>query len=227
MKALPASHPVCGDCGPCRVKTSALLRVPRSTGDASVPGAKPVTAAALERHAKRFGPRQVHEVAAAHGLSVSVERPQRAPRGSRGPSLTKRVINMLRDGHTAETIAEVENLNPGRAKRVIEKAQERMAKQDKRAASAAHNEGGSMASKTKQAGTPAKKAAPSKAKSATTKKSTATKKVAKVAAPKALTKAQIADIQSKGGKVFTLPLTGQAFASRSERGRARKAAEAK
>lgn len=82
-----------------------------------LPGAPP-TAAALERHAARFGPAGVAETASEYGLSVSVGRAKRK-RKVRGPSLKKRVAALLADGHDAEVIAEMEDITPGKARRLV------------------------------------------------------------------------------------------------------------
>lgn len=83
-----------------------------------LPGPRP-TSAQLERHATRFGPEQVAETAAELGLSVTVERP-RAPRKVRGPGLRERVAKLVAAGHGVEAIAEIEDLSPARARRLVE-----------------------------------------------------------------------------------------------------------
>lgn len=66
-------RPVCGSCPACRRATTRLIRPPRRQVSA-LPGAPPVTAAALEKHARRFGSAQVVETAAECGVSVMVKR---------------------------------------------------------------------------------------------------------------------------------------------------------
>jgi hypothetical protein len=88
------------------------------------------TAAALERHARRFGPDQVPETAAEYGVSVAITRAKAAPRKARGASLPQRVAGYLRAGHDVDVIAELENLTPARAKRLVTEALARIAKED-------------------------------------------------------------------------------------------------
>lgn len=95
-----------------------LARVCRASGRCSLPGDRP-TAAQLERHAKRFGPEGVAETAALYGVSIAIERPK-AKRGPSGPSLKTRVKQYLAAGHSADVIAELEDLSPARARRLIE-----------------------------------------------------------------------------------------------------------
>lgn len=114
-------RPLCGGdaCPDCLGRTHALLREPR--GDVLLPGARP-TAAGLERHALRFGPGMVAETAAQYGIAVAVERPKKTT--PRGPSLRARVAAHVEAGLGAELIAEMENLTPGRARRLIDETTE-------------------------------------------------------------------------------------------------------
>jgi hypothetical protein len=111
-----SAWPICGNCRPCLGATHRLLRVPpRRT---LLPGSRP-TAAALEKHAARFGPDQVTETAAEYGLSVVIQR-AKAPRRASRPSLKTRVRALLADGHGVDVIAEIEDLSPARARRLVE-----------------------------------------------------------------------------------------------------------
>lgn len=86
--------------------------------DTLLPGPRP-TARQLERHAEKFGPEGVAETAAELGISVTVARPVRVA-GPRRPSLKSRVKALVEAGHSAETIAEIEDLTPQRARRLVE-----------------------------------------------------------------------------------------------------------
>lgn len=109
----PSACPICGNCPECLARTNALLHVPRTS---LLPG-RP-TVAALERHARKFGPAQVAETAAEHGLSVAVERD--APRRrTTGPTLRQRVAGYVDADYSAEVIAELEGLSPSRARRLV------------------------------------------------------------------------------------------------------------
>jgi hypothetical protein len=79
------------------------------------------TAAALERHARRFGPDQVGETAAEYGVSVAITRPK-AQRRIRGMSLKERIKGYVARDLSADDIAELEDLTPARAQRLIEEA---------------------------------------------------------------------------------------------------------
>lgn len=109
------SRPICGDCPDCLAKTHRLLRLRR--GPSLLPGPRP-TAAQLERHAARFGPAMVAETAAELGIEVVVER-ERKPRKASGPSLRTRVAQLVADGYSVEAIAEIEDLSPSRARRLV------------------------------------------------------------------------------------------------------------
>lgn len=113
---MSGAWPICGNCPTCLQRTNALLRVPART--ATMPGPKP-TAAALERHAQRFGPEQVAETATQYGLSVAIERPK-ARRKAGGPGLKARVATLVADGYGVDAIAEIEDLSPSRARRLVE-----------------------------------------------------------------------------------------------------------
>lgn len=83
-----------------------------------LPGPAP-SAAQLERHARRFGPAQVAETAAEFGVSVAIERATRKPRLIAGPSLKQRVAGHVKAGRSVELIAEIEDLSPSRARRLV------------------------------------------------------------------------------------------------------------
>lgn len=106
---------MCSECLANLRRNAHKLRVPRGRSLLLEP--RP-TAAGLERHARRFGPAQVPETAAQYGLTVAVERERAVRRG--GPTLRQRVAEYVRDGHSAEVIAELEDLSPGRARRLVE-----------------------------------------------------------------------------------------------------------
>ena len=104
-----------------RAHASFLARLTKGSGRSSVlPGPRP-TAAKLERHAERFGAAMVAETAAELGISVVIQR-ERAPRKVSGPSLKKRVATLVADGYGVDAIAEIEDLTPARAKRLVEEA---------------------------------------------------------------------------------------------------------
>src|SRR5689334_2598021 len=87
----------------------------------SAPAPRPTaapTAEALERHARKFGPALVAETAQEFGLTVDVEAPKVAR--VRRPSLKQRVAKLVAAGHSVEVIAEVENLSPARARKLVE-----------------------------------------------------------------------------------------------------------
>lgn len=117
-------RPICGNCPTCLPRTNRLLRT--APAPRLLPGPAP-TAAGLERHAAKFGPEGVAEVAAEYGLSVAVQRPTRH-RTPRGLSLPARVATYLRDGHGVDVIAELENLSPARAKKLVSEALAKEAK---------------------------------------------------------------------------------------------------
>lgn len=96
-----------------------LARMARAGVVVILRGTDRPTAAALEKHAKKYGPAQVPETAAELGLGVTVE-PAKPKARTRRPSLKKRVARLLAEGHSVEAIAEVENLTPGRARRLVE-----------------------------------------------------------------------------------------------------------
>lgn len=105
-------------CGNCRDNLRAhgwKLRPARQAGTLLEP--RP-TAAGLERHARRFGPAQVAETASQYGLAVAIERPKAAKRVS-GPSLKTRVREHVEAGRSVELIAELEDLSPSRARRLV------------------------------------------------------------------------------------------------------------
>lgn len=108
-------RPLCGGCPECLAIIEGILNAPDEP--ARVPTRRP-TAAELERHAKRFGPEGVAEMADELGVDVTVERPRR--KRSRGPSLKQRVAGHVANGHGVDVIAELEDLSPARARRLIE-----------------------------------------------------------------------------------------------------------
>jgi hypothetical protein len=85
-----------------------------------LPRTKPATAAQLERHARLFGPEGIAETAAELGVTVKVERSKAARKRTKGPTLKARVVEHVTAGRSAELIAELENLSPSRARRLIE-----------------------------------------------------------------------------------------------------------
>jgi hypothetical protein len=111
------SRPLCGECEACLERTRALLE---SAPLACLrPSAVP-TAAQLERHARRFGPEGIEELAAELGVRVKVERPRVTRTRAKGPTLKERVRGYLEAGHSVDVIAELENLSPSRARRLVE-----------------------------------------------------------------------------------------------------------
>lgn len=78
------------------------------------------TTAELERHARRFGPEGVAELARQLGVDVRVERPASTRKRAKGPTLKQRVAAHVAEGRGVELIAEIENLSPSRARRLIE-----------------------------------------------------------------------------------------------------------
>lgn len=130
----------CGNanCMRCRRRFARALRVPGGTRLAT-PGEKPVTAAALEAHVARYTGDKVPAeaarstiaaalaVAAEHGLTLNIAKPPRE-RKSRGPSLRKRVAQLVADGYDAEQVAEIEDLTPHRARDLVRQAQAKAAK---------------------------------------------------------------------------------------------------
>lgn len=73
MTEVAGAWPICGDCDVCLRRTNALLRGP-DAGVITLDGAPVPTAAALEKHAERFGSLMVPETAAEYGLTVAVEK---------------------------------------------------------------------------------------------------------------------------------------------------------
>ena len=117
-------RPICGhlDCGVCAPRVRRFLRVPRARR-VDLPGACPPTAAALERHARKFGPAGVAEVAAEFGLTVDLgnaRRIERRPTRRRSTGQRDRIADLVARGASVESIAEVEDLSPSRARRLIE-----------------------------------------------------------------------------------------------------------
>lgn len=106
----------CGSCVTCLTATNRLIAPPRSTS--LLPGPAP-TAAGLEKHARKYGPAQVAETAAEFGVSVAVER-EKKQSTPRGPSLKTRVRQHVANGLGVELIAELEDLSPSRARRLVE-----------------------------------------------------------------------------------------------------------
>ena len=107
----------CGDCHTCLAHVSRVLATPPRHGKTR--SRMTPTPEALERHAKKYGPEGVVETAAELGVDVKVERKtERRRRG--GPTLKQRVAAHIEAGHSVDVIAELENLTPGRARRIIE-----------------------------------------------------------------------------------------------------------
>lgn len=86
-------------------------------GAAPTLGPRP-TKAQLEKHAARFGPDQVAETAAELGVDVEVTRAKKAR--AKGPTLKQRVAAHVAAGHSVDVIAEMEDLSPARARRLVE-----------------------------------------------------------------------------------------------------------
>jgi hypothetical protein len=107
-----------------------LAAVCRKASRALLPGPRP-TAAGLEKHAQRFGPEQVAEVAAEYGVSVAITRAKAGPKRARGTSLKQRVAAYLAQGHGVDVIAELEDLTPGRARTLVNAALAAQAKESK------------------------------------------------------------------------------------------------
>lgn len=80
------------------------------------------TAEALERHARKFGPTLVAETAAEFGLEVDVPGAPQKKRVRR-PSLKQRVAVLAAQGYGPDVIAEIEDLSPARARRLVEEVQ--------------------------------------------------------------------------------------------------------
>lgn len=120
-------RPICGhlDCGVCVARMRRILRVPRAA-HVDLPGATAPTAAALERHAAKFGPAQVAETAVQFGLVVDLKDarpdPHRAKRGKRRGNVQKQVAELLERGTSVEGIAEALDLSPSRARRLVNDA---------------------------------------------------------------------------------------------------------
>lgn len=110
------SRPLCGECPACLEATARCIgRAPEPVRQAH----PAPTAEELERHAQRFGPEGVAETADELGVDVAVERPRRK-RGPRRPTLKARVAELMAQGHGVDVIAELENLSPSRARRIME-----------------------------------------------------------------------------------------------------------
>lgn len=87
------------------------------------PSAMP-TAAELERHAQKYGPEGVAELAAEIGVRVNVKKPTAKKRSTKGPTLNERVAEYIEAGHSVDVIAELENLSPSRARRLVAEVKE-------------------------------------------------------------------------------------------------------
>lgn len=116
MSAARALPPYDGGCVSRMAHSRFLTRLCRTAGSRAWP--RPTTAQ-LERHARRFGPEQVAETAAEHGLVVTVERSVRAS-VSGGPTIRQRVARLVEEGHDVNAVAEIEDLSPARARRLVE-----------------------------------------------------------------------------------------------------------
>lgn len=111
--AVPVTHLYDG-CAECQERARKALDAPPARRPRPAP-----TASQLERHAKRFGPEGVAETAQELGVDVSVERPA-TRRSTRRPGLKARVSALVAQGHGVDVVAEVENLSPARARRIVE-----------------------------------------------------------------------------------------------------------
>ena len=105
-------------CSHCQHRQARLLARLCVSPRTVVVGERPTTAG-LEKHARRFGRAFVAETAAELGIAVTLAPPE-PRRRTRGPSLKQRVARLLAGGHDVEAIAEVENLTPSRARRLVE-----------------------------------------------------------------------------------------------------------
>jgi len=120
-------RPICGhlDCGVCVARMRRILSVARAPR-VDLPGATAPTAAALERHARKFGRAQVAETAAEFGLTVNLGDAKvmepRAKRGKRRGNVPKQVAELLERGTSVEGIAEALDLSPSRARRLVNDA---------------------------------------------------------------------------------------------------------
>lgn len=84
------------------------------------PEGRTITAAQLERHAKRFGPALVQETAAELGVTVNVEGAKAKGKARSATTLKERVAGHVAAGRSVELIAELENLSPSRARRIVQ-----------------------------------------------------------------------------------------------------------
>lgn len=123
----------CSTCSECRSRTRQALRPRARAAVVTVPGLTKPTRAALEKHAaSRYAdPKRVGEdnakktieavlrVAAECGITVSVEKIKSTKVNSRGPSLKDRIREHLSEGHDIDFIAEMENITPSRARRLV------------------------------------------------------------------------------------------------------------
>jgi hypothetical protein len=105
---------MCSECLANLQRHALTFRAPTPRSTTPAP-----TAEALERHARRFGPALVTETAAEFGLEVEVPGAPQKKR-VRGPSLKERVRRLVDAGHSADVIAEIEDLSPARARRLVE-----------------------------------------------------------------------------------------------------------
>jgi hypothetical protein len=84
------------------------------------PEGRTVTKAELERHARKFGPALVQETADELGVKVNVDETPTRRRRTKGPTLKERVAAHVAEGRGVELIAELENLSPSRARRIVQ-----------------------------------------------------------------------------------------------------------
>lgn len=112
-------------CEGCLRDAELLRRLAQERGHrVTVPAGMMPTAAELERHARRFGPEGVEELASELGVKVKLERPKVTRKRAKGPTLKERVAAHVAEGRGVELIAELENLSPSRARRIIEEVGE-------------------------------------------------------------------------------------------------------
>ena len=121
-------HARCGNCAKC---TRELREIShewmRRSPVAPVLDAPEVTRVKLLRHAARHGWDQVVETAAEHGIYLTPPPKERATsKRAKGPTLKERIAEMLerKPDTKVETIAEVENLSPSRARRLVAEVKE-------------------------------------------------------------------------------------------------------
>jgi hypothetical protein len=124
---------ICSICVDCIERTRAKLRPQARRETIAVPGLTTPTRASLEKHVARFAdPKKVGEenakktieavmaVANDHGITLSVKPIKSVKQISlRRPPLKDRIREHLAEGHSIDYIAEMEDLSPSRARRLV------------------------------------------------------------------------------------------------------------